>query len=84
MQRSTPVPGGLVPVHGTSYIQVVSFDDAGPVADALLSYSQSTDPASPYYADQTRAFATKSWHRLPFLPADIARQKTGSTLDIAE
>ena len=84
MQRSNPVPGGLVPVHGTSYIQVVSFDDAGPVADALLSYSQSTDPASPHYADQTRAFATKSWHRLPFLPADIARQKTGSTLDIAE
>ena len=84
MQRSNPVPGGLVPVHGTSYIQVVSFDDTGPIADALLSYSQSTDPASPHFADQTRAFATKAWHRLPFLPVDIARQKTGTTLDISE
>ena len=38
----------------------------GPVADALLSYSQSTDPASPHYADQTRTFSAKRWHRLPF------------------
>lgn len=84
MQRSKAVPGGLVPEHGTSYIQVVSFDATGPVADALLSYSQSTDPASPHYADQTRAFSTKSWHRLPFTVAEVERQKTGVAVRIAE
>ncbi len=84
MQRTKAVPGGLVPEHGTSYIQVVSFDENGPVADALLSYSQSTDPASPHYADQTRAFSTKSWHRLPFTAAEIERQKTGVVVRIAE
>jgi acyl-homoserine-lactone acylase len=66
-------PTGLVPVHGSSYVQVVSFDARGPVADALLSYSQSTDPASPHSQDQTRAFSEKRWHRLPFTPAEISR-----------
>lgn len=67
MQESRPAPyGGLMPVHGTSYIQIVGFDETGPVADAILSYSQSTNPASPHAADQTRAYAAKQWHRLPF------------------
>ena len=85
MQEARPAPvGGLVPVHGTSYIQIVGFDDKGPVADAILSYSQSTDPASPHFADQTRAYAAKQWHRLPFHPADIAAQALGEAKRIAE
>ncbi|MCU0947661.1 MAG: penicillin acylase family protein [Porphyrobacter sp.] len=84
-QDARPVPGGgLVPVHGTSYIQIVGFDHKGPVADAILSYSQSTNPASPHYADQTRAYAAKKWHRLPFHRRDVARQRIGETRQIAE
>jgi acyl-homoserine-lactone acylase len=83
-QASAWTPGvGYVPFHGTSYIQVVTFDARGPVADALLSYSQSTDPASPHYADQTWAFSRKAWNPLPFWPADIAAQ-TISREHIAE
>ncbi|UVO54171.1 penicillin acylase family protein [Sphingomonas sp. SUN039] len=84
MQRSKAVPGGLVPEHGSSYIQVVSFDANGPVADAMLSYSQSTDPASPHYADQTRAFSAKQWHRLPFSAAEVEREKVGAVVRISE
>ena len=84
VQQSEVVAGGIVPKHGTSYIQVVGFDAAGPVADALLSYSLSTDPASPYYADQTRAFSVKKWHRLPFTPAQIAADGGTKTVRIAE
>jgi acyl-homoserine-lactone acylase len=73
MMQARLSPTGLVPVHGSSYVQVVSFDARGPVADALLSYSQSTDPASPHSQDQTRAFSEKRWHRLPFTPAEISR-----------
>ena len=74
-QDARPAPGGgLVPVHGTSYIQIVGFDESGPVADAILSYSQSTDPASPHFADQTRLYSRKEWVRLPFTPRDIAAQ----------
>lgn len=84
MQESLPAPGGLVPRHGTSYIQIVGFDEAGPVADAILSYSQSTNPASPHAADQTRAYAAKAWHRLPFHAQDIDAAAIGATKRIGE
>ena len=72
-QQSKLTPGvGLVPFHGSSYIQVVTFDAKGPVADAILTYGQSTDPASPHFADQTRLHAQKRWVRLPFSKAEIA------------
>ena len=76
--------GKLVPRHGTSYIQIVGFDARGPVADAILSYSQSTNPASAHYADQTRAYSEKRWHRLPFKREEIAAQRIGKPRRIAE
>lgn len=74
----------LDPVHGTSYIQVVGFTDRGVEADALLSYSQSTDPTSPHSSDQTRAFSAKRWHRLPFTDAEIRRETIGRPLRLRE
>jgi len=84
MQESRPVPGGREPVHGTSYIQIVSFDDNGPVADAILSYGQSSNPASAHFADQTRAYAAKQWQRLPFHPDEIRAAAIGKSRRIAE
>jgi acyl-homoserine-lactone acylase len=85
MQESERAANGkLVPRHGTSYIQIVTFDDKGPVADAILSYSQSTNPASPHFADQTRAYSAKQWHRLPFAAKDIKAQTIGKPKRIRE
>jgi acyl-homoserine-lactone acylase len=53
-------------VWGTSYIQLVSFDAAGPVAQGLLVYGQSTDPKSPYYGDQVPLYAAKQLVPMPF------------------
>ena len=61
----TPVTGG------NSYMQVVTFDDDGPVAEALLAYSQSSDQESPHYAAQTVLYSNKQWVELPFKEADI-------------
>ncbi len=84
MQRGRPAEGGLVPQHGSSYIQIVSFDDNGPVADAILSYSQSTDPNSPHFSDQTELYSAKIWHRLPFSAAEIEAQRVGDPLQVEE
>jgi len=84
MQIGREVEGGMVPRHGSSYIQIVGFDEDGPVADAILSYSQSTDPASPHYSDQTYLYSAKKWHRLPFAAEEIEALRTGETLRIAE
>ena len=84
VQYANPIEGGITPFHGTSYIQIVGFDEDGPVADAILSYSQSTNPASPHYADQTEAYAIKAWNRLPFSAEEIEAARQGDVLRIAE
>jgi acyl-homoserine-lactone acylase len=64
--------GFLEPVHGNSYIQTVTWDDEGaPVAEAVLSYSQSPHSDSLHRADQTRLYSAKQRLPLPFAEADV-------------
>ncbi|MBP8247014.1 MAG: penicillin acylase family protein [Phenylobacterium sp.] len=83
-QQSAWKGPGLIPFHGSSYIQVVTFDAKGPVAEAILTYDQSTDPASPHYADQTLLHARKQTVRLPFSAAEIAADQALKVTTIAE
>lgn len=69
-ERSMTVP---VYVYGDSYIHAVTFDEEGPVADVVVTYSQSTDPQSEHSWDQTLAYAHERWIRVPFLDRDIAK-----------
>ncbi|MEI9850608.1 MAG: penicillin acylase family protein [Sphingomonas sp.] len=82
--HSAPAPEGLVPFHGTSYLQVVHWDARGPIADSMLSYSQSSDPESPWHADGTRDYSAKRWLRLPYAPAEIAAARVGDPVTISE
>jgi acyl-homoserine-lactone acylase len=67
-----PAHGDTEIVHGSSYIQAVSFTgDRCPDAANLLTYSQSGNPNSPHYADQTRLFAAGHWVRARFCESDI-------------
>ena len=58
-------------VHGSSYVQVVETGGGCPTAKTILTYSQSSDPTSRYYADQTRMFSKKEWVDQPFCRKDI-------------
>ena len=58
-------------VSGTSYLQIVTFDDNGPQAKGLLAFSLSSDPASPFANDQTQAFSQKQLSVLPFTEQQI-------------
>ncbi len=70
---SVPLGDGQRDVaYGTSYIQAVRFDRDGPQAQTLLSYSQSSQPDSPHFADQTERFSRKAWIVQPFTEAQIA------------
>ena len=73
-------PKGLTIDYGTSYVQTVTFDDRGPVAQAILTYGQSTDPASPHANDQMRLFSRKEWPVLPFHADDIAKARVGEVM----
>ena len=74
--------GGYRIDYGTSYVQVVGFDERGPRAQALLTYGQSSDPTSPHAADQLRLFSAKQWPRLPFHPEEVARDRVGPLLEL--
>jgi acyl-homoserine-lactone acylase len=83
--RTGLTSSGYVGVHwGQSYIQTVTFDDQGPVAQAMLTYGQSTDPKSPWYADQTVAYSRKQWPVLPFAADKIKADANYSTMTLRE
>ena len=73
-------PKGLLIDYGTSYVQTVSFDARGPVAQGILAYGQSTNPASPNATDQLWLFSRKQWPVLPFHPEDVEKARVGEVL----
>jgi acyl-homoserine-lactone acylase len=82
---SSIIPGvGYIVSTGTSYIQTVQFTDSGVNAQAFLSYSQSSNPASPHFADQTARFSAKQWITLPFTEAAITSDPGYKTSTISE
>ncbi|MGI4717063.1 MAG: penicillin acylase family protein [Janthinobacterium lividum] len=70
--------------HGQSYIQTVTFDEQGPVAQGMLAYGQATDPKSPWYADQTQVYSRKEWPVLPFTPEKIKADPAYTTVTLRE
>jgi acyl-homoserine-lactone acylase len=66
--------------YGSSYLQAVTFDDRGPVAQGILTYGQSSEPGSEHAYDQLPLFAAKRWQSLPFHPADVDAQRIGKPL----
>ena len=65
--------------YGNSYIQTVTWEPDGdgfkPRAEGFITYSQSTDPASPHFSDFTSEYSAKRWKRFPFTPAEIEVDK---------
>jgi acyl-homoserine-lactone acylase len=62
---------GYVINNGTSYIAAIEFAADGPRCSAFLTYSQSSDPSSPHYADQTRLFSEKAWRPCLYREEDV-------------
>jgi acyl-homoserine-lactone acylase len=68
-----PAKGVTTPDGGSSFIQVVTWNDGGcPNARTILTYSLSTDPTNPHYADQTALFSKKGWVTDRFCKSAIA------------
>lgn len=73
------------PGSGNSYIQTVTWDESEcPIAEAILTHSQSVQPDSDYYSDQSVLYSDKRWAPFPFCEEDIAAQQVGETLVLEE
>ena len=64
---------GYTPIlHGNSYIQVIGWDEDGNLdARGLLTYSQSPEPDSPHYDDQTWLYSRGEFLDFPFTEQEI-------------
>ncbi|GIJ68931.1 acylase [Virgisporangium ochraceum] len=71
-------------VHGTSYVMAVSFGRGGPSGRQILTYSQSSNPNSPYYADQTRLFSGKGWDTVKYTRAQLAADPNVRTYHVSQ
>jgi len=74
----TVSPTGLTadgyPVNnGSSFVMVLGFEDDGPHARAVTTYSQSSDPASPHFADQTALYGQQTMRPVLFTEEEIAQ-----------
>lgn len=79
-----PIDGGWRKIDaGSSWIMAVEFTDHGPVSQGVLSYSQSTNPASPHFGDQTKLYSQKGWDDLRFTP-EAVKASAVSTLTLTE
>ena len=76
--------GGYRPSRGNSYIAAVTWDENCPVADTILLSSQSSDPESPHFRDQTELYSRKQWVRFPYCEGQIEATRIGETLAISE
>lgn len=74
---------GWVVDYGTSFVMALAYTDDGPEAYALVTYSQSSDPASPHHTDQTELFSQNSWRKVLFTEADLVADPGLETLEIS-
>jgi acyl-homoserine lactone acylase PvdQ len=66
---------GQAPDIGSSYIQVVTWHSAHGCPDVarMLTYSQSSNPNSKWYADQTKRYSKKKWEIERFCRAAVRK-----------
>ncbi|HEU4420916.1 MAG TPA: penicillin acylase family protein, partial [Pilimelia sp.] len=77
LDGGTPVPGsdltnkGYVVNTGTSFLLTIGYSSQGLDARCVLTFSESIDPASPHFADQTRLFSQKKLRECRFTETSI-------------
>ena len=73
--EGTPPPGSSIGTdasNGSTFIMATELTPAGPRTRTILTYSESANPASPHYSDQTALFSRGQWVTERFTEAEIS------------
>ncbi|MGN9808189.1 acylase [Micromonospora sp. BQ11] len=70
--------------HGTSFLMAVELGRNGPSGRQILTYSQSANPNSPWYADQTRLYSAKGWDTVKFTQKQLRADPNLVTYRVGE
>jgi acyl-homoserine-lactone acylase len=77
----TPAQGVSAIAGGSSFVQAISWNNgACPIGGTILTYSESDNPASPHFQDQTKLFSRKQWVPDTFCAAAVLRATKSTTV----
>ena len=68
--------------RGPAIVMAIEFTDNGPRATSVAAYSQSKDPNSPHYADQTQLYSMEQFKAVRFTEEDIMSDPNLEVLQI--
>jgi acyl-homoserine-lactone acylase len=60
--------------YGNSLVMTTELTSQGPVSQGILTYSEATNPKSPWYANMTKLYSQKRWVPLAFTSTQLERQ----------
>jgi acyl-homoserine-lactone acylase len=84
VNEATELTADGYPVSGgDSWVATIGFTDDGPRADAVLIYSQSSDPDSPFFNDQAALHGAGRLRPIRFSQADIDADPALSTTRVS-
>ncbi len=83
-ENTEPGDSPTTPDTGSSFIQVVTWPAHGtcPAGATIVTYSESSNPASPHFADQTKLFSKKRFLPDRFCPSQIAADPNLQTVTV--
>jgi acyl-homoserine-lactone acylase len=65
---------------GSSLVMTTELTPKGPVSEGIVTYSQATNPLSPYYANMTKLYSHKNWVPFAYTGKQLAALKDTTTL----
>src|SRR5580658_1775987 len=65
---------------GSSLVMTTELTSRGPVSEGIVTYSQATNPASPYYANMTKLYSKKKWVPFAYTATQLAALKGTTTV----
>jgi acyl-homoserine-lactone acylase len=75
------LPGNYGEVgDGSSLVMTTELTRNGPVSEGIVTYSQATNPLSPYYANMTELYSQKKWVPFAYTAKQLAALKGTTTV----
>ena len=65
---------------GSSLVMTTELTRGGPVSEGIVTYSQATNPGSPYYATMTKLYSKKKWVPFAYTAKQVAALKGTTTV----
>jgi acyl-homoserine-lactone acylase len=65
---------------GSSLVMTTQLNPSGPVSEGILTYSQASDPTSPWYSNMTKLYSQGKWVKLPYTASELKADHPGKAV----